>query len=131
MPRNRRSAKKAGSSFERSMADFLKSVLGDDGIDRQVKTGAKDTGDIRGVYLHGKRVVIECKDYGGRHRLPEWLEEADVERGNADAEYGVVAWKRRGVADPAEQYLTMTVATFAAMCAGGRDLVFGDGEDGE
>lgn len=122
MARNRKSAKKAGSSFERKVADYLKECLGAD-IDRQVKTGNKDKGDIRGVYLHTKPLVIECKDYGGRHQLPEWLEEAETERGNADAEYGIVVWKRRGTQDPAEQYVSMTLETLAQMIAGGRDLI--------
>lgn len=130
MARNRQSAKKAGTSFERLMADYLSSALGDSEIDRQVKTGARDVGDIRGVFLHGKRVTIECKEYGGRHKLPEWLEEAEVECSNADSEYAVVIWKRKGTTDPAEQYVTMTAETFAAMCCGGHDLMFGE-EDGE
>ena len=108
------------------MADYLAWALDDDRIDRRVKTGAKDRGDIAGVRMRGKRVVIECKDCGGRHRLPEWLKEAEVERGNDDAEYGVVMWKRLGVRDPARQYVTMTAETFAAMVAGGRDLLGGD-----
>ena len=119
MGRTRRSAKQAGASFERLMADNFARVLHDDRIDRRVKTGAKDRGDIAGVRIRGRRVVIECKDYGGRHKLPEWLDEAETERGNDDAEYGIVAWKRRGVADPAEQYVTMTAETFAAIVAGG------------
>lgn len=123
MGRSRRSAKQAGASFERLMADYFALALDDDRIDRRVKTGAKDRGDIAGVRLRGERVVIECKDYGGRHRLPEWLKEADVERGNDDAAYGVVVWKRRGTADPAKQYVTMTAETFMAMVAGGRDLL--------
>ena len=123
MGRSRRSAKQAGASFERLMADYFALALDDDRIDRRVKTGAKDRGDIAGLRMRGKRVVVECKDYGGRHRLPEWLEEAETERGNDDAEYGIVAWKRRGVADPAEQYITMTAETFMAMVAGGRDLL--------
>lgn len=98
-------------------------VLGDDRIDRRVKTGSKDRGDIAGVRLRGEHVVIECKDYGGRHKLPEWLKEADVERGNDDAAYGVVVWKRRGSADPAEQFVTMTAETFAAIVAGGPELL--------
>ena len=105
------------------MADYFSDVLDDDRIDRRVKTGAKDRGDIAGLRMRGKRVVVECKDYGGRHRLPEWLDEAETERGNDDAEYGIVAWKRRGVADPAEQYITMTAETFVAMVAGGHELL--------
>lgn len=123
MGRTRRSAKQAGASFERLMADYFAWALSDDRIDRRVKTGAKDRGDIAGLRMRGKRVVVECKDYGGRHRLPEWLDEAETERGNDDAEYGIVAWKRLGVRDPAKQYVTMTAETFMAMVAGGRDLL--------
>ena len=103
-------------------------MLDDDRIDRRVKTGAKDRGDIAGVRLRGERVVIECKDYGGRHKLPEWLDEAETERGNDDAAYGVVFWKRRGVSDPAEQYVTMTAETFAAIVAGGHEFLEDHGE---
>ena len=49
-------------------------------IDRQVKTGSRDTGDIRGVSMAGRGIAIECKDYQGRHELPKWLREAEVER---------------------------------------------------
>ena len=123
MSRSRDSAKRAGARFERQVADYLSRALGDDGIDRQVKTGALDTGDIRGVLMRGGRVVVECKDYAGRHELPQWLREAEAERGTRDAAYAVVAWKRRGVSDPAEQYVTMTMRTFAAMLAGGPELL--------
>ena len=121
MTRSRRSAKKAGSSFERSIADYFASSLDDVRIDRRAKTGSQDRGDIAGLRIRGKRVVVECKDYGGEHRLPQWLREAEAERGNDDAEYGVVVWKRRGTTDPAEQYVTMTAETFMAMVAGGRE----------
>lgn len=124
MVRSRRSAKDAGTRFERSIADYLKRVLGSD-IDRRVKHGSKDTGDISGVFFRGKRVVIEAKDYRGRHKLPEWLREAEIERLNDDASYGVVCWKRMGTAKPDEQYVTMTLGTFAAMLAGGPELLEG------
>lgn len=120
MSRSRRSAKDAGTRFERMVADYLASVLGD-GVDRQVKTGSKDTGDIRGVSMGGRGVAVECKDYAGRHELPQWLREAEAERANRGAAYGVVAWKRRGTADPAEQYVTMTLGTFAAMLADSKE----------
>lgn len=120
MSRSRRSAKDAGTRFERMVADYLASVLGD-GVDRQVKTGPRDTGDIRGVSMGGRGVAVECKDYAGRHELPQWLREAEAERANRGAAYGVVAWKRRGTADPAEQYVTMTLGTFAAMLADSKE----------
>lgn len=120
--RNRQSAKKAGSSFERAQADWLAERLGDDRIDRRVKHGAKDRGDIAGVRtIRGGRVVIECKNTAA-FALPAWLREAEAERGNDDALIGVVMHKKRGTTDPAEQYVTMTAETFAILLEGGVDL---------
>ena len=113
MSRSRRTAKDAGTRFERLVADYLAGRLGAD-IDRQVKTGSHDTGDIRGVSVAGRGIAIECKDYQGRHELPKWLREAETERRNRGADYGVVVWKRRGTAIPGEQFVTMTLETFAA-----------------
>lgn len=119
MSRSKKSAKEAGTRFERSVADYLSRALGDSAIDRQVKTGSRDTGDVRGVFIGGKAVAVECKDYAGRSELPQWYREAEAERGNRDASYGVVVWKRKGVSDPAGQHVSMTLSTFAAICAGG------------
>lgn len=112
--RNRASAKKAGADFERRQADWLASRLNDDRIDRRVKRGIKDTGDIGGVLFAGNRVVIECKNTS-RDNLPAWVREAEVERGNDDALIGVVMHKKRGTTNPAEQYVTMTAETFAVL----------------
>ncbi len=125
MGRTRASAKSAGTRFERQVADYLAWALQDAGIDRQVKTGSLDKGDIRGVYLHGLPVAVECKDYAGRNELPGWYREAEAERANRDAAYGVVVWKRAGTAKPGEQHVSMTLETFAAMLAGGPDNVGG------
>lgn len=120
--RTRASAKKAGSSFERAQADWLAARLDDDRIDRRVKGGVKDRGDIGGVRtIRGGRVVIECKNTA-RIDLPGWLREAEIERGNDDAVIGVVMHKKRGTTDPAEQYVTMTAETFARLIEGGVDL---------
>ncbi|STD70286.1 hypothetical protein [Corynebacterium renale] len=62
MARTRTSAKKAGTAFERLVADYLANAL-DDRIDRRVKTGATDKGDIANVRdSHGRKIVIECKN---------------------------------------------------------------------
>ena len=117
--RSRASAKDAGTRFERSVADFLANRLDDDRIDRRAKTGAKDRGDIGGVRTPlGGRVVIECKDTA-RPDLPGWLRQAETERGNDDAAAGVVVHKKRGTADPAEQYVTMSLETLAVLLEGG------------
>ena len=119
MTRSRASAKQAGSSFERLIADFLRERLGDDRIDRRVKSGSKDRGDIGGVRtIRGGRVVIEAKNTK-RDNLPAWIREAETERGNDDAAIGVVAHKFHGNAKGADQYITMTLETFARLLEGG------------
>ena len=118
MTRNRASAKKAGSSFERAQADWLAERLDDERIDRRVKRGLGDRGDIAGVRIPGGRVVIECKNVATL-ALPAWLREAEVERGNDDAVVGVVMHKKRGTTDPSEQYVTMSAETFARLLEGG------------
>jgi hypothetical protein len=118
--RTRASAKKAGASFERLVADFLCRFLRDDRVDRRVKRGVKDRGDIHGVRtVGGGRVVVECKDYGGQIMAGPWLAEAGAERGNDDAVVGVVVAKRRGTTVPGEQIVMMTLLDFALLLEGG------------
>lgn len=119
MARNRASAKAAGARFERLIADGLAQALDDDRIDRRVKTGAKDRGDIGGVRIHGQRLVIECKD-AATLKLPEWTREAQLEAGNDDALAGVVVAKRRGTQNPLEQWVVCTVADLVALISGQR-----------
>lgn len=110
MARSIATAKKAGATFERQIADYLAAQLADDRIDRRVKTGAKDRGDIAGLRtLNGGRLVVECKNYGGKFQVGAWLGEAEVERGNDDAVAGLVVAKRRGVTAPGAQVVFMTV----------------------
>lgn len=119
MTRSNASAKAAGTRFERLIADYLATHV-DDRIDRRVKTGAKDKGDIAGLRHMGGRVVVECKDYSGRYLLGPWLREADIERGNDDAMAGVVVIKRRGTTDPGDQVVAMTVRDLVALLTGER-----------
>lgn len=118
MGRSRASAKAAGTRFERSIADALAHHV-DDRIDRRAKTGGKDKGDIGGVRHLGGRVVIECKDVA-RLDLAGWTQEADIERGNDDAIAGLVVHKRRGTADPLDQYVTTTLRDLIALLTGER-----------
>lgn len=120
MGRTRASAKSAGSTFERLIADYLAAKV-DDRIDRRVKTGAADKGDIANVrLLGGQRVVIECKDYGGQLKAAEWTGEAEVERINDGAVAGVVVAKRRGVSDPGKQWVLLTVDDLIGLLKGER-----------
>lgn len=117
MARSRATARKAGPAFERLIADYLKERLGDERIDRRVKTGNKDRGDIGGVFFHGHRLVIECKNVM-KLALPAWTREAEIERGNDDALAGVVVHKRHGSGKPGEQWVTMTVDQLIALITG-------------
>jgi hypothetical protein len=108
-----------GGTFERMVADYLARELDDDGIDRQVKTGTHDKGDIRGVKLHGQRIAVECKNWKA-NPIPTALREVEVERGNLDALAGVAIIKRHGKGKPEDQLVVMTLADFAAILKGTR-----------
>lgn len=109
MARNRASAKAAGSRFERQVADHLATEY-DDRIDRRVKTGAADKGDIAGLRTRdGRRVVVECKDWGGQIKAAEVMAEVDTETENDEALAGVAVIKRKGVTDPSKQWVLTTV----------------------
>ena len=118
MSRTQASAKQAGARFERLIADTLATHL-DDRIDRRVKTGARDKGDIAGVRVHGQRVTIEVKDVS-RTNLGGWIQEAETERGNDDGLAGIVIHKRRAHGNGLDQYVTMTVRDLLALVTGER-----------
>ncbi len=119
MSRTRASAKQAGARFERQIADFLAMALDDDRIDRRVKSGAKDRGDIGGVRTRGQRVVIEVKNCA-RTDLAGWITEAHIEAGNDDALCGVIVSKRHGVGWPGDQWVHCTVKDLVALLVGQR-----------
>ncbi|MGX7727573.1 hypothetical protein [Rhodococcus sp. 5G237] len=115
MTRSRASAKAAGARFERLIADALAQHV-DDRIDRRVKTGAADKGDIAGLRLSdGSKVVAELKDYGGTLKVGPWLNEAATERINDDALASIVVAKRRGTQNPLDQIVLCTLADFIAI----------------
>lgn len=118
MTRSRATARKAGTAFERLIANTLAEHV-DDRIDRRVKTGSKDRGDISGLRFLGRRVVLELKDVA-RLDLSGWVNESEIERGNDDAIAGLVVHKRRGHGDGLDQYVTCTVRDLVALLTGVR-----------
>ena len=119
MARNRRSAKEAGRSFEKLVADYLNEHV-DDRIERRRQGGTNDRGDISGLRHMGGRVVIECKNTS-KIALAGWAAEAEIERGNDDAVAGIVAHKRHGHGKPQDQWVTMTLGDLVALLNGNRD----------
>ena len=65
--RNRATAKKAGSSFEKLVADYLAFALNDDRIERRAKNGQLDRGDITGCTRR-----INGGTNGLRDRIKYW-----------------------------------------------------------
>jgi hypothetical protein len=125
MTRSRQSAKQAGTTFERQIADYLASALNDDRIDRRIKTGNKDRGDITGIQIHGQRLVIECKNSPTNIDLPGWIREAHTEAGNDDAITGIIIHKRKGKTYTGDQWVTMTVADLCSLITGNPRLDIG------
>ncbi len=125
MTRSRASAKQAGTKFETAIAGYLAAHV-DDRIERRTRNGSKDRGDVSGLRAPGGgRLVVECKDYGGRLEPGPWLNEAEVARGNDDAIAGMVVAKRRGTTDPGDQFVLMTVRDLVALLNGERPEVDG------
>ena len=122
MTRTRKSARDAGAQFERQVADYLAAALHDERIDRRVKRGRDDRGDISGLIHMGGRIVVECKNTA-RIELGTWANEAEVERGNDDAVAGIVVHKRHGKGQARDQWVTMTLADFASILTGAREGV--------
>ena len=116
--------KEKGTRFESQVVDYMREALGDNRIERRATSGAKDRGDVAGVILRKKPVVIECKNKQ-RMALSEWLDEAEIERGNADAEFAFVVHKRRGCgeANMGRTYVTCDLETLCAVIAGAHALL--------
>lgn len=95
-----------GAKFERQQADYWRDNY-DDRIDRRVKTGVKDKGDLANVRIGPHRVVVECKNTS-RIQMAEWTKEAQEEALNDGALLGVVVAKRKGKGQPEDQWVIMT-----------------------
>lgn len=104
--------------MERDVADYLANHI-DDRIDRRVKTGAKDKGDIGGLRVHGQRVVIEVKNTAKQNLGPH-LNEAEVERINDEALAGIVIQKRHGIGAMGKQLVVLTLDDLIAIITGTR-----------
>ncbi len=104
-------SKQKGTAWESSVVQYLREC-GWPHAERRALSGYKDMGDIAGVI----DVVIECKAAAG-HALAEWLDEATIERDNANARHGVVWFKRRGYTSPGRAFVLMDGETFTNLLA--------------
>ena len=103
-----------GTAFESSLLPLLRSYYPD--ASRAPLRGTKDEGDF---ILPGAPFIIEAKNHN-RMDLSGWLGEAKREAENARKAAGIVVHKRRGVAAPGEQYVTLTLGDFLWLVNGGK-----------
>ena len=116
------SARQAGARFERVIADALKEHVSE-WIDRKVRTGAKDQGDIANLRSsHNLKITAELKDVR-QMNLSGWLTEAEEERVNAGDDLALVIAKRRGHADPLRQYVVLEVRDLIGLLTGERPTI--------
>lgn len=84
-----------GTRFETEVVRYLRAQLGDERIERRALHGAKDMGDIHGLFAHGYEGIIECK----AHRsvtwslIGKWQRQTLDERENADADFALLVVK--------------------------------------
>ena len=115
--------RRKGTSFESMCVRWLSDAFGYE-VDRSPLRGSKDRGDILGATFRGRKVVLECKNCK-RMELAGWMGELETEMGNADADFGAVIHKRKGCGESrfGDTYVTMPLKVYAAMLAGGPELL--------
>lgn len=111
--------RKKGTQFESDTVDWLNCRFETDEFHRLGMQGANDEGDVWGLFSHGRRVVLECKNVSTM-ALWKWVQEAEKEAGNADAVCGLVVHKRKGagVKSFGSTYVTTTLEGLAALLTG-------------
>lgn len=87
--------KDKGTAFETAVARYLRDAMGDERIERRALHGARDMGDLFGLRAHGHEGIVECKAHKevGPALLASWRDQTLIERGNADADFAVLAVK--------------------------------------
>lgn len=100
-------SKAKGTAFETLVLSAFREVLPH--AERRTLQGKLDKGDL---HLPGESMyIVECKAVT-RFNLAEWKREAEAEAVNAGVPVGIVVHKRRGNANPWQQWVTMTVADY-------------------
>jgi len=93
--------KDKGTRFETACVRYLRKRLEDERIDRAAMRGNRDAGDIHGLVAHGRKGIVECKDYKSwsRSDLLDWQSQTVTERGNADADFALLVIHTKGVGE--------------------------------
>ena len=113
---------KKGPWMEARTVEYLNRAFQTDTIERRVMGGKNDRGDVAGVYWRGEPFVVEVKNRQ-RVELAAWMDELEVECGNADTDLGAVVFHRkgRGAGSMGDQYVLMDLRTLARLLGGDAD----------
>ena len=107
---------KQGPLFEKQVVVYLPRACDSASIERRVRGGANDRGDVAGLYWQGRPFVLEVKNRN-RVELAAWMGELADECGNADTDLGAVVFHRPkvGEAHMGDQGVFMTLRTLAIL----------------
>jgi Holliday junction resolvase len=83
-------AKQKGTLAETAVADYLKTIW--PAVERRAQSGKNDKGDIAGI----NKIVIEVKNQKS-YKIHEWLKETEIEKSNAEADFGILLVKPNGL----------------------------------
>lgn len=111
-------AKAKGTAFETLIVTALQQHLGPE-VCRRTTSGAKDRGDVHGLYIRGLRTVAELKNTKATQLGAHW-NEVEVERGHDDADVGILVHKRHGKGQALDQWVTLTVRELLTIMTGTR-----------
>ena len=97
--------KNKGSAYERSIVTFLRER--GFSVDRTRAGWSDDRGDVHGLsHPELGPFTVECKNHRAM-ALAGWMEELAREVAANGGSLGAVVHKRKGVADPDQQYATL------------------------
>lgn len=104
----------AGRWMERVTARYLEDQLGVTVERRRARGTAGDRGDLGLVAPTHATVVVECKNHATLD-LAGWRRQVEAAQERTGADVAVVAHKRARHGEPADQWVTMTLADFALL----------------
>lgn len=111
-------SKQKGTAMETLIVNELQTRLGPE-ICRRTTNGRNDRGDIHGLYIRGLRTVAEVKNTKTTNLGTHW-NEVETERGNDDADVGILIHKRHGKGQALDQWVTLTVRELLTIITGQR-----------
>lgn len=106
-------ASRKGYALEAQVRDYL-TAEGLPVVRPQHAGASRDIGDLVGIELGGRPLLIECKNHKAM-ALAGWVDAARAKAAEDDLAMAVVVHKRVGRGRPEEQYVTMTLGDLVTL----------------